>query len=195
MKFTSSQDFTSLTELLRFYSDADEIVFKNHCSLHEADIAEACHNGRWVANRLRLRNGAKSVEEIATGYGCRVVREAWQVADGKVVFLGECLLHHKDGGAVIRVNSDAIQSLANLMAQWADDAQHRWFSEEKIAEVVIAHELFHLLDQHSDTKTILTLVELAAHAFARTMVELPFSPLLYNALLNRLAAGKRTFTL
>lgn len=195
MKFTSTQDFTSLTELLKFYGDADEIVFKSHCSLYEADIAEACHNGRWAANRLRLRNGSKGVEEIAAGYGCRVVREAWQVADGKVVFMGECLLNHKDGGAVIRVNSDAIQSLANLMAQWADDSERRWFSEEKIAEVVIAHELFHLLDQHSGTKAILTLVELAAHAFARTMVELPFSPLLYNALLNRLAAGKRTFTL
>lgn len=195
MKFTSTQDFTSLTELLKFYGDADEIVFKSHSSLNEADIAEACHNGRWLANRLRLRNGSKSVEDIVIGYGCRMVHEAWQVADGKIVFLGECLLHHKDGGAVIRVNSDATKSLAELMAQWADETERRWFSEEKIVEVVIAHELFHLLDHHSESRTASTLVELAAHAFARAMTELPFSPLLFNALLVRLATGKRTLTL
>ncbi|MDX2041137.1 MAG: hypothetical protein SF097_07805 [Acidobacteriota bacterium] len=195
MKFTSTQDFTSLTELLRFYGDADEIVFKSQCTLNEADIAEACHNGRWLANRLRLRNGSKGVEGIVIGYGCRVVHEAWQVADGKIVFLGECLLHHKDGGAVIRVNSDATKSLAELMAQWADETERRWFSEEKIVEVVIAHELFHLLGQHSESRTASTLVELAAHAFARAMTELPFSPLLFNALLVRLATGNRTLTL
>lgn len=194
MKFTSTQDFTSLTELLKFYGDADEIVFKSHCSSDEADIAEACRNGRWAANRLRLRNGSKGVEDIVAGYGCRVVRETWQVADGRIVFLGECLLHHKDGGALIRVNSDATKSLAELMEQWADETTKQWFAEEKISEVVIAHELFHLLAQHS-VMTNPSLAELSAHTFARAMTELPFSPLLYNVLLIRLATGKRTLTL
>jgi len=43
MKFTTAQDFTSLAELLRLYGDADEIVFKSHCRLDGAEIAEACH--------------------------------------------------------------------------------------------------------------------------------------------------------
>lgn len=191
MKFTAAQDFTSLSELLRLYGDADEIVFKSHSELGEAEIAEACREGRWLANRLRLRNGSKTAEEIAAGYGCQIVYEAWQVAEGKIVFLGECLLHQKEAGAIIRVNVEATKSLAELMAQWADEAERQWFIEAKITEVVIAHELFHLIEQRQASTT----VELAAHAFARAMTELPFSPLLYNALLIRLATGRKDLTI
>lgn len=190
MKFTAVQDFTSLSELLRLYGDADEIVFKSHSELSEAEIAEACREGRWLANRLRLRNGSKTVEEIAAGYGCQILRDAWQVAEGKIVFLGECVLR-QETGAMIRVNIDAVKTLAELMAQWADESERQWFVEAKIAEVVIAHELFHLIEQRQASTT----VELAAHAFARTMTELPFSPLLYNALLIRLATGKKALTI
>ncbi len=196
MKFTAVQNFTSLAELLRFYGDADEIVFNSHTELGEAEIAEACHDGRWLANRLRLRNGAKPAEEIAASYGCRVVRESWQVAEGKMIFLGECLLrkkedHPQEGDMLIRVNSDATTSLAEFMKHWADDAERQWFNETKISEVVVAHELFHLLEQKPHS----TKLELAAHAFARAMTELPFSPLLYDALLVRLATGKKTLTI
>ncbi len=194
MRFTATQDFTSLADMLRLYGDADEIVFKSQFKLDEAEIAEACHEGRWLANRLRLRHGAKSVEEIAAGYGCKIVREAWQVAEGKVVFLGECLLRQKTSGeslgrTLIRVNTDATTSLAELMSQWADESERQWFSEVKISEVVVAHELFHLLKQEPASMPI----ELAAHAFARAMTGLPFSPILYNELLIRLAIGKITF--
>ena len=196
MKFVVVQEFTSLTELLRFYSDADEIVFNSHVGLadrrlDEAEVAEACHDGRWLANRLRLRNGTKSVEEIVAGYGCRIVREAWQVADDKLIFLGECSLHSTEGGAVIRVNTNAINTLAETLAQWAGEAEQRWFSEAKIGEVVIAHELFHLIEQRGHS----AVVEIAAHAFARAITGLPFSPLLYNALLIRLALGKKALTI
>ncbi|MFN0108092.1 MAG: hypothetical protein ACKVZH_04495 [Blastocatellia bacterium] len=191
MKLTVAQDFTSLTDLLHVYCDADEIVFSSHFDIGEAEIAETCHDGRWLANRLRLRYGAKTIEEIVAGYGCRIVREAWQVAEGKLIFLGECQLHSTEGGAIIRVNTDAVTSLAELMAQWANDAERPWFTETKISEVVIAHELFHLIQQRQTS----TAVELAAHAFSRAMIELPFSPLLYNALLIRLAAGKKTHTI
>lgn len=191
MRFTAAQDFTSLAEMLRLYGDADEIVFKSQASLDETEIAEVCHEGRWLANRLRLRNGSKSVEEIATSYGCRIVREDWQVAEGKLVFLGEFLLHTTEGGAAIRVNTAATKALEELMAQWADETQRRWFTEAKISEVVIAHELFHLVKQQPPSVP----VELAAHAFARAMTELPFSTMLYNELLVRLALGKITFKL
>ncbi len=194
MRFTATQDFTSLADMLRLFGDADEIVFNSQFKLGEAEIAEACHEGRWLANRLRLRHGAKSIEEIAAGYGCKIVREAWQVAEGKVVFLGECLLRQKTGSAgqeqtLIRVNTGATASLAELMSQWAGESEIQWFSEAKISEVVVAHELFHLLKQEPAS----TPIELAAHAFARAMTGLPFSPILYNELLVRLATGKVTF--
>ncbi len=194
MRFIATQDFTSLADMLRLYGDADEIVFKSHFKLDEAEIAEACHEGRWLANRLRLRHRAKSAEEIAAGYGCNVVREAWQVAEGKMFFLGECLLRQKTSSAsreqtLIRVNTEATASLAELMSQWAGESESQWFSETKISEVVVAHELFHLLKQEPAS----TPIELAAHAFARAMTGLPFSPILYNELLIRLAIGKVTF--
>ena len=194
MRFTATQDFTSLADMLRLYGDVDEIVFKSQFKLDESEIAEACHEGRWLANRLRLRHGSKSAEEIAAVYGCSVVREAWQVAEGKIVFLGECLLRQKAVGSnpeqtLIRVNTEATTSLAELMAQWADESESQWFSETKISEVVVAHELFHLLKQEPAS----TPIELAAHAFARAMAGLPFSPILYNELLIRLATGKIIF--
>lgn len=191
MRFIATQDFTSLADMLRLYGDIDEIVFKSQVRLDEAEIAEACREGRWLANRLRLRNGSKTPEEIVAGYGCRIVREPWQVAEGKLVFLGECLLHSNEGGAAIRVNTEATKALEELMTQWANETERHWFSAAKISEVVIAHELFHLVRQEPPSTT----VELAAHAFARAMTELPFSSMLYNELLIRLTIGKVTFKL
>ena len=196
MKFVAVQNFTSLAELLRFYSDADEIVFNSPIGLSnprldETEIAEACHEGRWLANRLRLRQGERPVEEIAASYSCRIVREAYQVVENKLVYLGECLLHSTEGGAVIRVNTDTIRLLAETLSQWANETEQQWFSEEKIGEVVIAHELFHLIEQREHSIA----VELAAHAFARALTGLPFSPLLYNALVMRLMTGKKTLTI
>lgn len=191
MKFTTIQDFTSLTDLLRVYGDADEIVFKSHCDMDESEIAEACRRGRRLAHHLRLQMGAKSAGEIAAGFGCEIVRESWKIAEGKLVFFAECSLDRSKSGATIRVNSDAIKSLADFMIHWADESERGWFSESKIDEAVIAHELFHLIEQRPPS----TILELSAHAFARAFAALPFSPLLYNALLVRLMTGKRTLSL
>jgi hypothetical protein len=187
MKFTAAQDFTSLAELLRLYGDADEIVFKSHCRLDETEIAEACHEARLLAQRLRLRHNARSAEEIAASLGCRLLREAWEVGEGKIVYLAECLFPPKTNEATIRLNSDAVTSLAKLMAQWVSEAEKQWFTEAKISEVVVAHELFHVIERRPSSP----LAELQAHAFARALTRLPFSPLLYQALLARLATGKK----
>ncbi len=191
MKFSAIQDFTSLTDLLRDYGDADEIVFKSHCELDESEIAEACREGRRQAHHLRLHNGMKTAEEMAAVYGCEIVNDAWQVAEGKLVFFAECLLQPSKSGAVIRVNTETVKSLANLMTNWADESSRRWFSETTINEVVIAHELYHLTERRPTA----TAVELAAHAFARAFTALPFSPLLYDALLVGMRTGKRTLNL
>lgn len=191
MKFTTFQDFTSLTDLMRHYGDADEIVFKSHCQLDESAIAESCRDGRRLAHHLVLHNGSKTGEEIAANYGCRIVRETWDVAEGQMVFFAECLIQPDGSGAVIRVNTETIKSLADVMISWASESEIQWFSEAKITEVVIAHELYHLIEQ----RTVSTSSELAAHAFARAFTALPFSPLIYNALIIRLKTGKRTLSL
>ena len=191
MKFRAAQDFTSLNELLRLYGDADEIVFKNHCRLDEAEIAEACHQARLLAHRLRSHHGTRSAEEIAVYLGCRLIREAWpeagQVAEGKIVYLAECWFPPRKQETTIRVNADAVTALAKLMEQWAGEAEQQWFTEAKISDVAIAHELFHVIERRSSSPR----VELEAHVFARTLARLPFSPLLYQALLTRSLTGKK----
>lgn len=187
MKFLAAQDFTSLAELLRFYSDADEIVFKSHCRLDGAEIAEACHDARRLAHRLRLRHGEQNAEEIALSLGCHILREAWQAGEGKVVYLAECSFPPKSIEATIRLNTDAIASLAGLMAQWAGEAEQEWFTEARISEVAVAHELFHVIEHRPSSPA----AELEAHVFARALTQLPFSPLLYQMLLARLATGKK----
>ena len=54
-----------------------------------------------------------------------------------------------------------------------------WFTESRIAEAVIAHELYHLITQQPSAPV----VETAAHAFAEELLGLPFSPKLYETLL------------
>lgn len=182
MKFTAAQSFTSLTELLRFYGDADEIIYKNHCELDEQEIAVLCRDARRLAARLHTHHGAQDAAAVAESYGIAVVRDAWQVAEGKLVYLAECTLHPPQ----ISLNTETIEALAGLMAQWADESERRWFTAATLAEVATAHELFHLLEPHAARAT----VELAAHCFARAFTALPFSPLLYHVLLARLARGK-----
>ncbi len=186
MRLTAAQDFASLTEMLRFYSDADEIVFKNHCRLDESEIAEACRHARRLAHRLQVHHGEKSAEKIALGLGCAIHCEAWEVADDKVIYLAECSLQTQAHGATIRINTRAAKLLAEFQQAWTNASEREFFTEAKITEVAIAHELFHLVEQRPPS----TLVELEAHAFARAFTPLPFSPLLYNTLLQHLATGR-----
>jgi hypothetical protein len=187
MNFIAAQDFTSLTELLRFYSDADEIVFKSHCRLDGAEIAEACHEARRLAHKLRLHHDERNAEEIAARLGCRILREGWQTGEGKIVYLAECSFPPKSNEATIRLNTDAIASMAGLMAQWAGEAEQEWFAEARISQVAVAHELFHIIERRPSSPV----AEIEAHAFARALTRLPFSPLLYQTLLARLATGRK----
>lgn len=187
MKLTATQDFISLTELLRFYSDADEIVFKNHCRLDESEIVEACHDARRLAHRIQSHHGEKSAEKIALSLGCAIRCEAWEVAGNNVIYLAECSLQTKTSGAAIRINTHATKLLADFLKSWANEQERKFFTDAKISEVVIAHELFHLVEQRPPS----TLLELEAHAFARAFTQLPFSPLLYSTLLRQLAKGKK----
>jgi hypothetical protein len=187
MRFTATQDLTSLTELLRFYSDVDEIVFKNHCRLDESEIVEVCHRARRLAHRLQVHHSEKNAEKIAVSLGCTITREAWEVAENKIIYLAECSLQTKTCGATIKINAQATKLLADFQKLWTKESEQEFFTEAKISEVAIAHELFHLIEQRPPS----TLVELEAHAFARAFTRLPFSPLLYNTLLQRLATGKR----
>jgi hypothetical protein len=183
MDLRAAQRFTSLAELLRFYSDADEIVFKSHCELEEQTIADLCREARRLAHRLRLRHGVRPAAEIARLYGVEVVREERLAAAGQMAALAERTLHPPR----ISLQAAAIRRLAKLLPRWVGESERVWFIEPKISEAVTAHELYHIIQQHAPSPS----VALAAHAFARAFAELPFSPLLYHVLAMRLAKGRR----
>ncbi len=182
MKFITAQNFTSLAELMRFYSDSDEIVFKSHSDLDEQGIAEICRHARRLVHHLTLRHGNKRAAEIAEFYGITVIREGWQTAEWRIAYLAECSLHP----AKISLNAFVIKSLAGLMPQWANENELKWFTETQISEVATAHELCHLIEPRLKS----SVAELTAHAFTRAFTSLPFSPLLYDVLLRRLLRGK-----
>jgi hypothetical protein len=181
MKFKAAQNFTSLAELMRFYGDADEIVFKSHGDLDEQEIAGLCRDARRLVHQCRLRHGAKRAAEIARLYGIAVSRDDWQAAKEKRI----CLAEHRTHPPKISLNMDAIRSLAGLMRYWANENERVWFTEALVAEVAIANEFYHLIEPRTSSPS----VELAAHAFARAYISLPFSPLLYHVLLLRLVKG------
>jgi|GEM_PF-2059903 len=172
-----------LSELLRLYADVDEIVFTRHCGFDGPAIADLCRSARRLAHSLRSHYQARSAAEVARIYGIEIVHESWQVAEDRVLYLAECTLRPPK----ISLNAGAIGLLAERMHDLTEEGEKVWFTEAKITEVALAHELYHIIEQRSSRRA----AELAAHAFAREFAGLLFSPLLYGVLLARVAKGRR----
>jgi hypothetical protein len=171
----------SFAALRSFFSDADEIVFQLHFGLDEERIAALCREARHRAHLLRQHFGSRTAEEVARVYGIEVIRDRWQTGEG-IVYLAECMLHPPK----IRLNLDAIESLAEIGRRRAGEGDRQWFAESRIIEAVTAHELYHIIRQHPSSPSI----ELAAHCFAREFAGLPFSALLYEVLLRLRKTGQ-----
>jgi hypothetical protein len=124
-----------------------------------------------LASRFRQLHGDVTASELARIYGVGISRDAWRVADGRLVYFAECWLKPPK----VVLNTEAIESVARAVPG------SRWFSESQIAEVVIAHELYHLLTRRSASPEI----ESSAHEFAQIFTGLPFSPLQYEAVFLR----------
>jgi hypothetical protein len=170
------QPFTSFDSLLRFFSDADEIVFQLYCRVSDEEIAARCRDARQLAHQLHGRFGSRQPAEVAAAYGVEVAQARWSAVGG-VMVLGECRLQPP----AIRLNLETIEAVCARARRVAGAAWQPWFTAPQIAEVVTAHELYHILRQHASSRP----VELAAHAFARAFTGLPFSGLLYEALLRQ----------
>jgi hypothetical protein len=97
---------------------------------------------------------------------------------GRVIYLAEASLQPPR----IIVNTTAIAKLAECAAQVPAE-QRPWFTARVITEVVIAHELYHILAQQASSQA----VESRAHEFAQTLTGLPFSPHIYEAALKQAA--------
>jgi hypothetical protein len=80
----------------------------------------------------------------------------------------------------VTLNDAVIERLANAVV-----AEHEqpWFTCEKITEVILAHELFHLLTPAPSVWAKHTATEAAAHEFAQRWTGLPFHPTRYEQIL------------
>ena len=155
----------------------------------EADIEKAPHAWKAGPQTALLR---KQLEAMPDGGNFVIVAppNPFRCPPGpyeRASLVASYFKKHKPKSKVIILDpKDAFSKQGLFQQAWTNASEREFFTEAKIIEVVIAHELFHLVEQRPPS----TLVELEAHAFARAFTPLPFSPLLYNTLLQHLATGK-----
>lgn len=116
--------------------------------------------------------------QLAAACGIAIRYETLPRAFGRVSYLAEASLQPPR----ITVNTTALAQIAACAAQ-VPIGWRPWLAVEALAEVVVAHELYHLLTQQASRPT----VEDAAHEFAQQLTGLPFSPRVYEALLKQAA--------
>jgi hypothetical protein len=124
---------------------------------------------RTLARELRTKHGALPPSALAELCGVEVRRARWHVATGRVFYFAECTRR-----PLCIVLNDAALEL------WEEDqaTQVATFSE-----VVIAHELGHLLLPQPAAWDSRSAYEDAAHVFARELTGLAFHPARYEQLL------------
>ncbi len=120
---------------------------------------------------------------LAAACGIPIKYETLPLAFGRVIYLAEASLQP----TCITVNLTAIAKLAEAALQ-APAEQREWFTEAAITEVVIAHELYHILTKQPSSKA----AEAWAHEFAQALTGLPFSPHVYEAVLKQTAECRTT---
>jgi hypothetical protein len=132
-------------------------------------------------NSLRIAPSLNSIlapSQVAATCGIRLIYEKLPLAFGRVIYLAEASLQPPR----ISVNTTAIAKLAECAAQVPAE-QRPWFTAAIITEVVVAHELYHILAQQASSPA----VEARAHEFAQALTGLPFSPHIYEMALKQAA--------
>jgi hypothetical protein len=133
---------------------------------------------------LRQLHGDVSAQELARIYGIEILRDRWRVADGRLIYFAECSFDPPK----ITLNAEAVELAARAGSDCSAEDERRWFTQSRIAEVVIAHELYHILARQSSEPK----VEPAANEFARAFTGVPFSPTRYEMVLRRATKSERT---
>lgn len=116
-----------------------------------------------------------SPAKLATFFGISIVSDIWQVANGQIIYLAECRMDPDE----IRLNQSVICQIAQLAQREFSPGEQAWATAAQITEVIVAHELFHILK----AEPACPLTENAAHVFVETWLGMPFSPLRYQHLL------------
>ena len=169
------QSFTSFDSLLRFFSDADEIVFQMFSKIDDQQIACLCREARHLADHVHMHFGTREAADLAQVYKVEISRERLQPDGEPALLLAKCTLRPPK----IELRAGAIEGLAEYGQSVAGKNEKRWFAESQIIEVVTAQELYHIIRQNSSSPA----AKMGAHCFARTFTGIPFSSLLYYTLL------------
>ena len=125
---------------------------------------------------LRRQFGDVTACELAKRSGIAIHHASWQVAANQVVQFAECTRQPLQ----ITLNDAAIEHLVTASVA---EFERRWFTREQITEVILAHELFHLLTPAPSVWAKHSVNEEAAHAFAQSWTGLPFHPTRYEQIL------------
>lgn len=133
--------------------------------MSRAALLEAARD---LARRLRARHGAQPVRRLARLCGIEVLRQRWQVAGGRVLYFAECTRQPPR----IVLNEAALENCQPDAAA-------------QLSEIIIAHELGHLLLPQPAAWDSRSKYEEAAHAFAQELTGLPFHPTSYAQLLRQ----------
>lgn len=125
---------------------------------------------------LRHRYGKINAGELAARLGVAVHHATWQVTPGRVMQFAECTRQPWQ----ITLNDAVIERLTAAPVALPEQA---WFTRQQITEVILAHELFHLLTPVPSLWAKHSATEAAAHAFAQGWTGLPFHPTRYEQVL------------
>ena len=118
-----------------------------------------------------------SPSQLAAACAIPVNYERLPLTFGRVVYLAEAFLQPPG----ITVNLTAIEKITTCAAEIPDEYRV-WFTETALSEIIIAHELYHILAQQPSSQ----LAEIHAHDFAQALTGLPFAPKVYEEILRQI---------
>lgn len=149
--------------------------------------------GMDLARQIRREWGALSCQELAEKLGVRVERLPMPEGDGLLTF---ACYHEPDLIQVFVDNAEATELLIR------DSGGDEFIGEADICEMLLAHELFHVLQARDASlyvnqkhihlwklgpfkreSRLLSLEEVAAMAFAQEWLQMPVTPYLYDVLM------------
>ncbi len=114
--------------------------------------------------------------QLASACAIPIKYERLPLAFGRVVYLAEASLQPPG----ITVNLTAIEKITTNSAE-IPDAHRVWFTEAALIEIIIAHELYHILAQQPSSR----MAEIHAHDFAQALTGLPFATTVYEEILRQ----------
>jgi hypothetical protein len=120
---------------------------------------------------------SQSPSQLAAACAIPVKYERLPLAFGRVVYLAEAFLQPPG----ITVNLTAIEKIITCATEIPDEYRG-WFTAAALSEIIIAHELYHILAQQPSNRV----TEIHAHDFAQALTGLPFTPKVYEEILRQI---------